>query len=660
MNNRRLKFKSPNAFFGFTLIELLVTISITGLMLSIGLANYNRINRNQIFQQATDVVLEDLRLAQDKAISGEKPASCLSSEITLDGYRFIFDSPATYAIRAVCNGVNQDPPVKTASLRGETRKESGPDEIFFRVLSLGVDLGGFESRIVSLGGYGQSLQIVVTDSGEIYPASVPTETPVSELTATPVLTETPLPTSTPIATPTPVPTLTPSPSPSPSPTPVPTSTPNPTPTPTPNVGQLLYTTLDNLSAVTSPEVGTGGNISGGSFVSGKVGNGYQADATGEYGYFPLTGNVNAQRGTIDFWYKRTSAPSSLGRFFADSKVNDPADVYFGLWRGGSDTVIRFLTDGSGNRIDWTGVINVFDGNWHHLRLTYDTVSHLFNLYIDGISQGEKTSPMGAIDTSVNLCLGNNSLGQRYVGGVLDEFNIYSEISIPWPELTPTPTPTPIGQSLFANSPSLLDFEECTLVDYDTTGTRYHGYNQASNTQAKSGSCSHHSWTTDGTDGDEAYGQKTITWPAGNHAYLRFSVYIDDTGPNSFSQGAILGGLYKSNGSPWTFVAAVHQRCSDNLLRLMAYDGGAYRDTGITFDAAKDTWYDIEIMYDLSGTNARAEMWINNISRGAWEGSGKPNSPNVIRAGALNYNWAVDVWQNLYLDDINCRDQKIGI
>ena len=75
---------------------------------------------------------------------------------------------------------------------------------------------------------------------------------------------------------------------------------------------------------------------------------------------------------------------------------------------------------------------------------------------------------------------------------------------------------------------------------------------------------------------------------------------------------------------------------------------------------EDTWYEIEIMYDLSGSNARAEMWVDGVWQGSWEGSGKPSGfPNKVRTGAINYCWGAQVWQDLYLDDIQCRDQKIG-
>lgn len=178
--------KKLSASPGFTLIELLITTTVIGLVLSIGLASYTKINRRQIFHQSVKNTLEDLRLAQDKALSGEKPVECLPpSEKALSGYRFSFINEHTYQIRAVCQDLAEESICKTSYLTENVAKTGGPDSVFFKVLTQGVDLDGQPSRTINLEGFGFNEQIIITEGGEIYPASAPTETPIPEPTSTP-------------------------------------------------------------------------------------------------------------------------------------------------------------------------------------------------------------------------------------------------------------------------------------------------------------------------------------------------------------------------------------------------------------------------------------------------------------------------------------------
>jgi prepilin-type N-terminal cleavage/methylation domain-containing protein len=196
--------------FGFTLIELLVVTGVIGIVLTIGLANYSRINRRQIFNNSVEEVLQDLRLAQDKAVSGEKPSACRPpTEYPLMGYKLEFSSSGTsYQIKAVCEGVAEDLSCKTGVLSSGVAKIDGPDSIFFKVLHQGAELDSAEERL-TFQGYNYTREIIVTESGEIYPTELmmgtptpgaePTETipPISTVTPQPTSTATPSPTSPP-------------------------------------------------------------------------------------------------------------------------------------------------------------------------------------------------------------------------------------------------------------------------------------------------------------------------------------------------------------------------------------------------------------------------------------------------------------------------------
>lgn len=91
--------ESPDRF-GFTLIELIVVISIL-LMISGGvIANYNNFNENQRIKQIALTLKTNLRFAQTKALSGDKPKAPFSCA-ELDGYTVTF-SATQYSVQADC------------------------------------------------------------------------------------------------------------------------------------------------------------------------------------------------------------------------------------------------------------------------------------------------------------------------------------------------------------------------------------------------------------------------------------------------------------------------------------------------------------------------------------------------------------------------------
>lgn len=88
---------------GFTLIELLVSISIIGILFTVGIGRYTEFNRRQILNQAAQELKTNLRLAQSRAFSGEKPIACN----TLGGYQVSFSAgpPDSYSLQAKCDGL---------------------------------------------------------------------------------------------------------------------------------------------------------------------------------------------------------------------------------------------------------------------------------------------------------------------------------------------------------------------------------------------------------------------------------------------------------------------------------------------------------------------------------------------------------------------------
>lgn len=147
---------------GFTLIELLVTMSIIGILFGIGFAKYNEFNRRQILAQTAQELKNNLRLAQNKALAGEKPTTGCT---TLDGYQVNFSSgtPDSYTIQAKCS----EGPVgtaKTFKLPSTVKFTSPPSPILFKVLAQGVE--GASTITLRFSGVGDEA-VTVTETGEI-------------------------------------------------------------------------------------------------------------------------------------------------------------------------------------------------------------------------------------------------------------------------------------------------------------------------------------------------------------------------------------------------------------------------------------------------------------------------------------------------------------
>lgn len=100
--NKRLPFtvhRSQNTS-AYTLIEILVSLTIIGILFGIGYVSFRDFARRQSIAGAAKVLQGNFRLAQQQALSGQKPSGCG----TLDGVRLRINSTQSYAVEAVCNG----------------------------------------------------------------------------------------------------------------------------------------------------------------------------------------------------------------------------------------------------------------------------------------------------------------------------------------------------------------------------------------------------------------------------------------------------------------------------------------------------------------------------------------------------------------------------
>lgn len=214
-------------------------------------------------------------------------------------------------------------------------------------------------------------------------------------------------------------------------------------------------------------------------------------------------------------------------------------------------------------------------------------------------------------------------------------------------------------NIFTNSPATLDFEENDLTDADAAHTSGTGSVAASSTQAK-GTYSARCYTTSGASGDVAYVRKQTSWPAGDVAFVRWFVYVDSHGsPFVGADAIVLGGLiqYQSLNNNRCCVLRLED---DASLALYATDNGGESQYGSNHSINLDQWYEVELKYDISGTDMVAEMWIDGVSRASGTGSGVPTfNPANLCVGVGVANWNVNNYADVYVDDIQAEDARIG-
>lgn len=161
------KVKSKNVY-AFTLIELLVGLTIVGLIFSFGFSNFRDFSRRQALLGEKRMVTGDLRLAQEQALSGNKPSdiSC-TSPYTLNGYNFDVVTDTSYKIQASCSGGNVD--TKTADLSsGITISIPSPNPILFKSLGQGTNISSSGVTLtLTQAETGSTQTINITSTGEI-------------------------------------------------------------------------------------------------------------------------------------------------------------------------------------------------------------------------------------------------------------------------------------------------------------------------------------------------------------------------------------------------------------------------------------------------------------------------------------------------------------
>jgi prepilin-type N-terminal cleavage/methylation domain-containing protein len=152
--------------FAYTLIEVLIALTVIGILFGFGYVNYRDFSRRQALSGIVKQIQGDLRLAQQMALSGQKPTDL--SCVTLDGITFGITPPQTYSIRAQCDGAPGYIFKEIALPGGVTIAGGTTNPIIFKVLGQGTNLpsGGVTITLLQVG-TSTPAYVYVTEGGEI-------------------------------------------------------------------------------------------------------------------------------------------------------------------------------------------------------------------------------------------------------------------------------------------------------------------------------------------------------------------------------------------------------------------------------------------------------------------------------------------------------------
>lgn len=136
---------------GYTLIEVLVGLTIIGFLFGLGYVNFRDFSRRQGVSGAAKKIQGDLALAQQLALSGQKPndVKCTASGALLNSYDFRIIPPSEYVIEAKCTGgiVNS----RDVVLPDDISIASGSlNTISFKVLGQGTNIPAGGSVVFTL------------------------------------------------------------------------------------------------------------------------------------------------------------------------------------------------------------------------------------------------------------------------------------------------------------------------------------------------------------------------------------------------------------------------------------------------------------------------------------------------------------------------------
>lgn len=152
---------------GQTLLEILVSLTIVGIIFGLGYVGFRSFSQRQEMQSVDRSLVADLRLAQEQALAGQKPAGVeCDSPNTLSGFDFNVISSSSYTLDAVCSGGTVN--TKSVTLpTGISISTPSTNPIIFKSVGQGTNLSASVSATLTQTGTTNAVTVTISQGGEI-------------------------------------------------------------------------------------------------------------------------------------------------------------------------------------------------------------------------------------------------------------------------------------------------------------------------------------------------------------------------------------------------------------------------------------------------------------------------------------------------------------
>lgn len=434
-----------------------------------------------------------------------------------------------------------------------------------------------------------------------------------------------------------------------SPSATPIGTPPPTPVYTQGSGQpSWYSTMDSISAITTPQVGNvPGILSGASFIPGPAGFGSASyyDTAGQSIYIEAVPELHysLNEGAVEFYYKPNFEANynTEVNLFSIRQDDDEEIRFFKKDNSGSNLLVfSYLCGpscGGEETIQLTDYQNYWKaGKWVFMRVTWNDddsllVGEQMKVFLNGVqpphtNQTEKIQGNN-IATSPNapiVYIGNHTQdGGNPALGAIDEFKMFTTTVVPTP--TPTLPITGTPTSSITPTPSIVPTATPTPLWYSTMDSA--------------------SAVT-----SPVYGQPGIVGGAVN--FLPGSPFVSESNDNKAASY-----FYKWNEDPNIIVNTNNAAVNETRGRITFY----YRPNEGVFDGVNQTIIQLKI-----DNNNRIHLYKNaNPSYLQFEYSAKAsgaNNYNRLRIYYPDFNWNSGDWIYFELNyDITLpQDQQVRL
>ncbi|MBI3206313.1 MAG: LamG domain-containing protein [Myxococcales bacterium] len=207
--------------------------------------------------------------------------------------------------------------------------------------------------------------------------------------------------------------------------------------PFPEKSPKFYTTLDGSTAILKPSSGVGPGAGNGTFTAGKCASALSVKDPGHYLQFPALGNLDTDRGTLDFWMLPDHSPK-------DGKAHTFLYVAgrFNVAKGDTGSFSVGVNDTTGGtqvthvKVDYVPYVA---GAWVRVTVTWDfsRKDQHVRVYFDQVevpkylaaSAGPHT--MEPVTGADSLAIGaRSSTSAEVAGAVLDDVKLYDTVVFP--------------------------------------------------------------------------------------------------------------------------------------------------------------------------------------------------------------------------------------